>query len=83
MAAREDTTLKAGRQRRTREPHNIGTVRSHRNTGAAPGTCVGPEAATRTSGKGDRRKELGQKARPGGDAGATQREYRKDLRYQS
>ncbi|KAJ1174159.1 hypothetical protein NDU88_005982 [Pleurodeles waltl] len=67
----EDARLKAGRQRRTRQPHNIGTVRSHWNTGAAPGTCTGPEAAIRTSGKGDQRKELRWRAKPGGDAGTT------------
>ncbi|KAJ1137365.1 hypothetical protein NDU88_003775 [Pleurodeles waltl] len=71
MAAREDARLKAGQQRRTKEPHNIGTVRSHRNTGAASGTCAGPRATIRTSGKGDRRREHGRRARPGGDTGET------------
>ncbi|KAJ1170327.1 hypothetical protein NDU88_002205 [Pleurodeles waltl] len=68
---REDARLKAGRQRRTEEPHNIGTVRSHRSTGIAPGTCAGPGSAIRTSGKGDRRREPGRRARPRGDVGET------------
>ncbi|KAJ1175034.1 hypothetical protein NDU88_000325 [Pleurodeles waltl] len=78
----EDARLKAGRRRRTEEPHNVGTVRCHRSTEKAPGTCTGPGAATLTSGKGDRRREPGRRARPGGDAGET-REYGKDFRCQS
>ncbi|KAJ1218701.1 hypothetical protein NDU88_006278 [Pleurodeles waltl] len=80
---REVARLKAGRRRRTEEPHNIGTVRCHRSTEKAPGTCAGPGAVTRTSCKGDWRREPGRRARPGGDAGETQREYGKDLRHQS
>ncbi|KAJ1175315.1 hypothetical protein NDU88_000603 [Pleurodeles waltl] len=41
------------------------------DTGASSGTCAGPEAAILTSSKGDRRKELGRRARPGGDEGET------------
>ncbi|KAJ1172723.1 hypothetical protein NDU88_004567 [Pleurodeles waltl] len=80
---REDARLKAGRQRRTEEPHNISTVRCCWSTEKAPGTCAGPGSATRTSGKGDRRRELGRRARPEGDVGETLREYGKDLRHQS
>ncbi|KAJ1174650.1 hypothetical protein NDU88_006470 [Pleurodeles waltl] len=80
---REDARLKAGRLRRTEESHNMGTVRCHRSTEKVPGTCAGPGAATRTSGKGERRREPGRRASPGGDAGETQREYGKDLRHQS